>query len=518
MRTITLKNIHKSYGPTPALSGVSFTLAMGAKMAIVGENGAGKSTLLKILCGKLEPDEGELFGLDAGCVYIPQDFSGDEEQSPYDFLASRLPTSGVSKAISLLADCAFELGASQERLKGARCGDLSGGELKKLEMACGLATGSAFLALDEPENHLDYQTIEWLVRALSAYRGGLVFISHDQYLIDALADSIIELANGHLTVYSMTYDEYLDEKVRILTGAGRDWEIERKTLERLKKTVEMLKMKTRLSDSGVATYRQTKRRYEELKESHADAPPRTDPDKPKIRLSTVVQKGGKLLVEIKDLSFAYGTKKVFENANAELRFGEKVVVFGRNGSGKSTLLSLITGMLTPSSGTVRIGNDIRWQVMTQDHLKGIDDTQSALEVMHSRLDWDEVRCRSALRRYGLAPSVMDRPLWQLSGGQQARFKLALTFALAPEFLILDEPTNHVDPPTWEAIVEAIQGYDGTVLAITHDRAFIDAIAGKLWVLEDKKIRVALGTLSEYLHPYKSDIEPENDYRQYLTEK
>jgi ATPase subunit of ABC transporter with duplicated ATPase domains len=315
----------------------------------------------------------------------------------------------------------------------------------------------------------------------------------------------------------MTYEEYLNEKVRKLEGVGREWEMERKTLQRLQKTVQMLKMKSRFSDSGVGTYRQTKRRYEELKDKHTEAPPKTESDKPKVMLGGVTRKGGKLIVEIENLSFAYEGKAVFTEAKGELRFGEKVVLFGPNGSGKSTLLKLITGALTPQGGHIRIGNDVEWEVMTQDHLEGINPEKSALEVMRERLEWDEVRSRSALKRYGLMPAVMDRPLSQLSGGQQARFKLALTFAQQPEFLILDEPTNHVDPPTWEAIVHAIQEYEGTVLAITHDRAFIDAIAQKLWVLEDGRIKVHLGTLSDYIHPPKALFEAKDDYHEHMLD-
>ena len=300
MRTITLKNIHKSYGPTVALDGVSFTLALGQKLAVVGENGAGKSTLLKVLAGITEADEGELFSTEAPCTYIAQDFSGSPDELPYDFLACRLPN--PSKALALLEDASFEFGTDQERLRSSRCGDLSGGELKKLEIATGLASDSPFLALDEPENHLDYQTIDWLVGELSRYRGGLIFVSHDQYLIDALANTILELAHGKLTVYSMSYEEYLDEKVRHLAGEGRKWEIERKTLERLKKTVEMMRVRVKKSPNTAATYRQTKRRYEQLKEKHSEHPPKLTPDKPKVSLTGVTRKGGKLIVALRNLS------------------------------------------------------------------------------------------------------------------------------------------------------------------------------------------------------------------------
>ncbi len=516
MRTITLKDIHKSYGPTVALDGVSFSIAPGKRLAIVGENGAGKSTLLKILCGKLEADSGSIVGGDDDCAYIAQDFSGRPEESPYDFLKSKLQV--PDKAIALLESSSFDLGHNQQRLRTAHTSELSGGELKKLEIVAGIASEPAFIALDEPENHLDYQTIEWLIQELSHFRGGLIFISHDQYLVDALADTILELNHGKLTVYSMTYQEYLDEKVRQLQGEGRDYEIESREIKRLHASVELWKNRLKITDKGAATYRQTKRKYEDLKEKHGEAP-KTETEKPKVQLAGVERKNGKLIVKIDALGFGYSPElpPVFANASGELRFGEKVVLFGRNGSGKSTLLNLIIGHLLPQSGSVRIGNDVRYQIMTQDHLEGIDSSQTPIQVMMDTLEWDEVRARSMLTRYGIPRAVMERPLSQLSGGQQARFKLALTFAQNPEFLILDEPTNHVDPPTWEAIVSAIQGFEGTVLAITHDRALIDAIADKLWVLEGKRIRVHLGTLSDYLNPQKPVIEAPDDYREYMID-
>jgi len=175
-----------------------------------------------------------------------------------------------------------------------------------------------------------------------------------------------------------------------------------------------------------------------------------------------------------------------------------VVLFGPNGSGKSTLIRLIAGELTPQNGTARIGVAVKWQLMTQDHLEGLDKNRSALEVFQKTLSWPEHSCRALLARYGITVELVTRPLGTLSGGQQARLKLALIFAQEPEFLILDEPTNHVDPPTWEAVVEAVKGYSGTVLAITHDREFIDAVAQKLWVIEDRQISVWAGNLSEYL--------------------
>jgi ATPase subunit of ABC transporter with duplicated ATPase domains len=500
MRNITVKDIGKSYGSKTILSDISFTFAEGTRLAVVGENGAGKTTLLKILSGQMEYDEGEIFGQDAGCLYISQDFSGISTETPYAFLIRTTPN--ISAAMKLLESSGFNFGKNQYRLNEITCGDLSGGEQKKLEISASLASNARFIAFDEPENHLDYKTIEWLIARIKEYAGGVIFISHDQYLIDQLADTILELERGMLTVYTMSYEEYLAEKKRHIEGLAREWTVEEKTIARLHDTVEMLKMKTKVTDSGVATYRQTKRRYEELKENHGSKPS-AEIDGPTISASSVERKNGKVIAALKDLSFSYGDAKVLKSVSAEIFFGEKIVLFGDNGAGKSTLIKLLTGQLEPTNGVATLGTNIQWQMMTQDHLKDIDPNKSALKVFQESLAWDETKSRAQLARYGIRADQVLRPLKDLSGGQQARFKLSLTFAQKPELLILDEPTNHVDPPTWDAIVEAIKGFQGTVIAVTHDRAFIDAISQKLWILENGKIKVELGTLSEYLQKEKN---------------
>lgn len=495
MRSITAKGIRKSFDSKVVLAGVNFTLSEGGGLALIGENGSGKSTLLKILTGHLTPDQGELFGDEQNCVLVAQDFSGKDDETPREFLARRVKE--IHKAIRLLSQSGFDLGKSEVRLDSIRCGDLSGGEKKKLEIVAGLSSGSTFIAMDEPENHLDYQTIAWLVGVISKFYGGVVFVSHDQYFVDQLANSILELEDGTITVYSMKYDDYLAEKERQIEGQARDWVMEDKTIKRLRKTVEMMKVRAARNSDTAATYQQTKRRLKELEEQHGKRPV-LEQNQPKVRASGVDQKRGKLIVSVEQLSFSYGSNRIFNDTSAELRFGEKVVLFGPNGSGKSTLIRLVVGELVPQSGTARMGVSLKWQFMTQDHLAGIDRTLSALEVFQGTLKWPEHRCRANLAQYGINVDLVTRPLGILSGGQQARFKLALIFAQEPEFLILDEPTNHVDPPTWEAIVEAVKGYSGTVIAVTHDREFIDAIAEKLWVIRDRKIFVEPGNLSEYL--------------------
>ena len=329
MKNITVKGIRKSFNTISILAGLSFALPEGKRLALIGENGSGKSTLLRIVTGNLKPDAGEVFGLDAGCAYIAQDFSGNDNETPREFLAHRVES--INKAVRLLSQSGFDLGKDEARLQEVKCGDLSGGEKKKLEIVAGLASGSLFIAMDEPENHLDYQTIEWLIGFLQKFRGGLIFVSHDQHFIDELSDTVLELEDGAITVYSMKYDEYLAEKERQVAGRARNWETEEKTIKRLRTTVEMMKVRASRNSDTAGTYQQTKRRLKEMIDSHGKKPT-AEADKPKVQLTgDVDQKKGKLIVSVEHMHFAYGTKQVFADAMAELRFGEKVALFGPNG-------------------------------------------------------------------------------------------------------------------------------------------------------------------------------------------
>jgi len=508
MRSVSAKGIHKSYEGRVVLDDVNVVLSEGSRLALIGENGSGKSTLLKILTSHIRADKGAISKDPNGCAYIAQEFSGLEHETPREFL--NRAAKDIPNAVRLLRRSGFDLGENEDKLDSVQCKDLSGGEKKKLEIVAGLSSGSMFLALDEPENHLDYQTIEWLIGVLEKFPGGIIFVSHDHYLIDRLANSILELEGGKITVFSMLYESYLAEKERQVAGEARDWVVEAKTIKRLIETVEMMKVRAARNSDTAATYQQAKRRLTKLKEQHGKRPV-IETNQPKVSIQKVERKRGKQIVSLEHVSFSYGNNIVFDDMCAELSFGEKVVLFGPNGSGKSTLINLIFSVLKPENGRVRMGNDIEWNMMTQNHLEGIDGKYTALKVFHDTLKWPEHRCRAYLARYGISVELVTRSLEVLSGGQQARFKLAITFAQEPEFLLLDEPTNHVDPPTWEAIVEAIKGYTGTVLAVTHDREFIDAVAEKLWVIKDHKVYEEPGNLTEYLervetvsHPYATN--------------
>lgn len=484
MNNISIKQGSKSYGSRPILENVNFSISEGQKLAIVGSNGEGKSTLLKIISGLDFLDSGDIFGDENYCAYIAQDFSGEANETPEQFFTRN--GIKISKVEKILKSSGLNLDSQSGSLSEVLCGNLSGGERKKLEIAAGLAINSSFLAIDEPENHLDMDTIEWLVETLKNYKGGLIFVSHDQYFIDQLANTVVELESGKLKSYSMNYEDYLNEKEKQLAGKNRTYLAGQHVINRLKQTVEMMRERAKKTSSTAGTYHHNRKRLEKMQEEQKNNRVKAI-EKPKISIAAPDRKRQRSLISIKDGSFSYGDHKVFDEVNVELNFGEKVALLGPNGSGKSTLLRLVNNELTPESGTFEIRPGIKSLILTQDHLEGISPNESVLDLFRREATIPETDWRTLLVNYGITRDLVNFPVRLLSGGQQARMKLALIISQRPELIIMDEPTNHVDPLTWDAIVEAVQNFPGTVLTISHDRAFVDAVATSLWIIKDKKI-------------------------------
>jgi ATPase subunit of ABC transporter with duplicated ATPase domains len=507
MKSITLKGIQKSFRGIKVLDGVNFTLSENKRFALVGDNGSGKSTLLKILTGRIEADDGKIVGLE-NCALIAQDFSGKKEETPHEFLTRRVPVASIGEAVKMLRQMGFEMGKNNQRLKNVKCGKLSGGEKKKLEIAAGLTSGLSFIAVDEPENFIDVTTVDWLIATLSKMHVGLIIVSHDSYFINQLSDTVLELKDGNITSYTMKYDAYLAEKENQIKGCGQKWEAEEKEIKRKRKSIEMQERRAARNSGTAGTYKQNKRRLEKMEKGHGRKPT-SGMKKTKIRLSSVDQKKGKRIVAVNHVYLKYDDDlQIFSDANAVLNFGEKVVLCGDNGSGKTTLAKCIIGELSPDNGSVRMGPNINWRFMSQDHLEGLDPERSAFDIFRITFGWSEDKCRAPLANYAIDFARQNIPLKNLSGGEQARFKLALTFAQQSEFLILDEPTNHIDPNMWEVIVKAIKEYTGTVLIIAHEQEFIDEFAQKLWIIEDQKIHVVDGNMSDYLEQQNREEEVE----------
>lgn len=490
MINITAKEITKTYQATTILEKIDVVLNEGEKVVLVGENGSGKSTLLKIISGVIEPDQGTVTVEQyQQTVYVAQDFSGDLDFNGYDFIGSEKI---LRRALRMLTELDFP-----ESLLSLETRLLSGGQKKILEIVRGFASGARFIFLDEPENHLDYFGREWLIEAIQEYRGGVLIVSHDQYLIDLVANKIIELEDGKLKSYPGDYQFYLDQRMRQLEGKYHQWKENQKEIERHKEMVVQLRQKVKRIRKLAGTYQNKIRILDKLMKEQIEKP-KLERQAMNIRVGNVERKGGKRILWVRDLSLDFKGHLIFRNVDLQLDFGEKVCLFGRNGSGKTSLFKLVQREIVPTKGEVKLGVNLSLGYFAQNHVEDLDMSKTPLEELQALTRESDFNTRSRLGKFLITGINATKKIQSLSGGQKTRLRFAKLFSRPIDFLMLDEPTNHLDRLSWQVLAQAIKDFHGTVLLISHDRNFIDETVSKLWVIDDASIREFHGNLSQFI--------------------
>lgn len=461
---------------------------MGDKIAVVGENGAGKTTLLRLIAGQEHPDKGSVV-CSSKIVkwFVPQEFFAKSGKTVEQYL-------GISshKSARSLDELELHQGLIKERVD-----DLSGGQKRAIELIRAFSRNAHIVILDEPENHLDYFAREWLSRKMQLYQGGIVFVSHDQWLIDSVANRIVEIKDGNIGVFPEGFQAFIEERLHRLETEYKQWGLRQREILRHKAMVAKFKQRTKLTDKFSRTYQSKKKKLERLQEEQTERP-RLERPKMKLQTGPVEKKTKKRILSLSNLDLCFNSQCVLKHVNQELLFGDKVCLFGRNGTGKSSLFKIIRGEMHPTTGTVKLGINMRVGYFSQEQTEELDPEQSPLQFIQQSLNETEGRARSILHSFLFSKDSVVRKIQTLSGGQKTRLRFAKLFGLNPELLLLDEPTNHLDLTSWEVLVDAIREFCGTVLLISHDREFIDQTIVKLWVIENKKIRQFLGNLSEYL--------------------
>lgn len=526
MKAINLKKIEYAYGERTIFSNVSLKCTEKERFCILGENGAGKSTLLKILCGEIEADGGSIERTGhIRAVYVPQEFHHDSaKQTVAEYIESNVGVS-LTKRVQAIA---LELGFDIEKAAGvvgaakgdkpALCGSFSGGQQKIIALAVALAGNPDFLLLDEPENHLDIVSRMTLIRMLQEYRGGIVFISHDRLLIDSLATKVAELANGEVHVSEGGYDDYIEDKMARIGGMQRAFDAETKRIKQLENTVVILKQKA-IRGKEIASYQRKLAELNELKKGHKENG-RPDDKKSKIKIG---QGGpgfhdGKLLARIDKLGFKYDDAKqyTFKDITLEIRTGTHIALLGRNGAGKSTFLKCLTGELPASEGTVTWATTYDPQAMVPekpvsfayfDQHMSFEPERKPVEVVMEKLNCFEIEARAALGAMRFDLTRQQTPIGKLSGGERMRLRFAIVFGKKPDFLILDEPTNHIDEVTWEVLLQACKLSKSTILLVSHDYEFIQEFKPELfWVIGNQTVTPRWRDLGELLAEMGGDKE------------
>ncbi len=479
-KTVSLKNISHAFLEKPILTGVSFKFTDNERICIVGDNGTGKSTLLKIITGALEPDAGKVET--TGHVrfyYVPQEFPHDHlAQSVQHFMDTFAGPTLFKKIFATGKQLGFNLEKNLEK----ECRLLSGGQQKILALSVGLATAPDFLMLDEPENHLDIVSRLELIKVLQAYRGGILFVSHDRLMVDSVATKVAEVVGGKAYISEGGYQDYIDQRLSRIAGLQRAFDGDTKRIKQLQAMLPILEQKA-FRGKDVPTFLKRKAELAELKEKQADSP-RAKDARTKIRLqeSTSALHNGKLLCRMENASFRYPerTGEIFHGASFDIRTGSHLVLLGRNGTGKSTFLKCLTGNLPLTTGTVRWMEGV--QSAYFDQHAAFDPQMTALEVIIDQLDLTDTKARAALGAMKFSTDKMETRTEALSGGERMRLRFALVFGVNPDFIILDEPTNNLDEVTWQILLDACNATKSTILLVTHDYEFIQELEQKHFLL------------------------------------
>ena len=455
---IQVENLSKYYGERLIFRDVSFKIADGEKIGIVGKNGAGKSTLLRVLTGAEPFETGKISGIrveDVGMV----------EQTPKFTAATLLDemlTVGVEKFMA--RKILFGLGFTEaELLKNPN--QFSGGETAKISLAKALLNEPRILILDEPTNHLDIYSIGFLEEFVKNYRGTVLAVTHDRHFLQNCVEKILDMENFRATLYNGNYEKFLVLKSEKIAAELKAYEKQQEEIAKLEDFVK--RNKVRASTAKRARSRQnTLDRMERLEKPITSG-------NAKINLGEAAESANRVLI-LEKICF----KTIINDFNAEIFKCEKVGLIGRNGIGKSTLLKLIVGELKADSGEIRIGNRVKIGYLSQGH-EELTENRTPLEELNQEFGLSEEKSRSELAKLNLFAQVVEKPIKDLSGGEKTRVALTKLILTGANFLILDEPTNHLDLPAREAIEAALNDFDGTILIVTHDRYLLDKVTTRI---------------------------------------
>ncbi|MGE5538871.1 MAG: ABC-F family ATP-binding cassette domain-containing protein [Gemmatimonas sp.] len=491
---LSLRDVHLTFGGAPLLEGAELSVAPGDRLALVGRNGSGKSTLLKIAAGLIQPDSGERFVQPGLTVrYLPQepDFAGAATTLDYATAALERPEH-LHRARSML-DRLGLTGAEDTRR-------LSGGEGRRAALARTLAPEPDILLLDEPTNHLDLPAIEWLERELGAMRSAIVLISHDRRFLQTLSRRTLWLANGATRLLDRGFAAF---------ETWRDEILEQEEVVRHKLDRKIASEMDWLHRGVTARRKRNQGRLRALDTLRAE---RRNERRPQGALSMAASEGdtsGKLVIEAKGIAKAFGATPVIRDLSLRVQRGDCLGIVGPNGAGKTTLLNVLTGALTPDTGTVRLGASLQMVTLDQKR-ESLDAATPLAEVLTGGLgETVSVGGQSRhvigyMKDFLFGPEQARTPVGALSGGERGRLMLARAFAKPSNLLVLDEPTNDLDIETLDLLQEILADYAGTVLLVSHDRDFLDRVVTSTLAAEGD------GTWVEYAGGYSDMIAQRGD--------
>ncbi|KDD47733.1 ATP-binding cassette domain-containing protein [Bordetella bronchiseptica] len=487
---ITLTDVQLAYGHHPLLDHADFAIQEGERIGLIGRNGAGKSSLLRLLDGRTQPDDGDIArssGLRVATV--EQEPELDETGTVFDVVCDAHAHPEDWQRPARVRAALERLGLPAE----AAIASLSGGMRKRVALARALVDEPDLLLLDEPTNHLDFDGIAWLEAMLRNWKGAAVIITHDRRFLDAVATRIVELDRGRLLSFPGNFSQWQERKAQWL-------EAERLEQARFDKLLAQEEVWIRKGIEARRTRNEGRvRRLEQLRVERAERRERVG----NVSLALAQgQRSGKLVAELQDVSKAFGDKIVVRDYSTTILRGDRIGIVGPNGAGKTTLLKLLLGELPPDSGTVRQGSNVSVAYFDQMRAQ-LDENATLVDIISPGSEWVEIggarkHVMSYLGDFLFSPARAGSPVSSLSGGERARLLLARLFARPANVLVLDEPTNDLDIETLELLEELLQEYAGTVLLVSHDRAFLNNVVTQTIAAEgDGRWRDYVGGYDEW---------------------
>ena len=542
MILLSIQDIHKAFGTNEVLRGASLTLQNGERMGLVGVNGSGKSTLMKIIAGLEHEDSGTISmqkGLRLG--YLAQQGEVNPEHTVLEEMESVFePVVRMEQELRAIevemAEAAHDelllkrLGSRYDSLNRAfenakgygwksevqkvlaglgfrkeqqsqKASVLSGGERTRLCLGRMLLQEPDLLLLDEPTNHLDLKSISWLEDYLASYRGAVLLVSHDRYFMDHVCDHMGELLFGRIELYEGNYTEYMAQRTERFEIRMKTWELQQKEIERQEAIIERYRSFNREKSIRAAESRE--KRLEKMERLEKPQ----DEHQVHFHFSCRRRTGEDVLM-ITELKKEYEGRVLFDHVNMHLRSGDRVALIGDNGVGKTTLFRCIVSQEKPDNGLIRFGSGVDIGYYDQ-HQAGLHDEKTVLDEVWDdfrRLDQTEVR--GALGMFLFSGDDVLMPVSTLSGGEKGRVALTKLMLHQDNLLLLDEPTNHLDMDSREVLEQALETFPGTILAISHDRYFINRFATRVAVLEEGGVREYLGDYDDYFEKINRAQEPD----------
>lgn len=527
MNLLTAENISKSYSEKILFQNISLGINEGDKIGVIGINGTGKSTLLKVIAGFETSDGGKITKFrETSIGYLPQnsDFSNSNttvldqifkgnspimnllheyektlkliEKNPeernlqikIENLNSKMDAKNVWEIESQAKTILTKLGINNFNEKMSI---LSGGQKKRVALASALITPSNLLILDEPTNHLDDETIEWLEEFLTKRSGALLMVTHDRFFLDKITNKMFELDKGKLYSYTGNYSNFLEEKVERLETENAN---ERKRQNLIRKELSWIRR------GAKARSTKQKARIERFEQLTTEG---TSLNKSKLNISLQSTRIGKKVINLDNISKSFGEKTLIKNFTYNVLNNDRIGIIGPNGSGKSTLMNILTQKILPDSGTIDIGETVKIGYYSQG-ISDMDMEERVIEYIRGTSEYastssgEKISASAVLENFLFEPSVQWTPLGKLSGGERRRLYLLKILMSYPNVLLLDEPTNDLDIETLTILEDYINNFEGAVIAVSHDRYFLDKTVDKIFSFEGNgKITQYTGNYSHF---------------------